>query len=433
MSDPNIDPIIDFDQLLSDHLDGCLDGDDLRTLNAELERNAALRDQYNGLLADQKNLREMFRQSSSTTNGVQVGLSGDFASKVVAEATRQRAAQRNVVAASLKQPASPNRRIIAGIIATAAAVLVVATLASRNWSGAEIAKNSGAEIAKNDVQSLADPVEKPATDGQLDQSEAVPVAEMFGSQLAENTSQPRSPEPAAGQPERVAIDATENQDASSASMDRIARNMPSRKSNDAGMPLDTSASVSVQRQRDDSMSGAVVVYDVRLTTRGRVTQCIANTMKKVGMPETSRQPIDGQIVDAATSVDSFDADSKFQLLYLRAPAKQLDRLFKILLRDRENVSSLGLALVTDSPILKVTDNLQSVDSTLVRHEPGTASFELKSKDAGELEVLRRLLDDQTFLPLAPGMPATTGLNTMNPNSPAGSGLDVMTRVLLIVR
>lgn len=435
MSDPNIDPVIDFDQFLSDHLDGCLDGEDLKTLNAEFERDAGLREQYECLMADQRNLREMFRQSSSTTSG----LPTDFASKVVAEATRQRDGQRSVVAASLNQPASSNRSAVVGIIATAAAVLLLATLVSRNWSG----NRAGPELAQSEAQSSSGSIstsELVDTTGRVEALRGQETLEpnIHGARLADSaspmpSSEPTVVKPSTVQPERVAIDAAENKIASSASADRIARSVPSRKSNDVAGALNTSAAVSIQAQPDDSMSGAVLVYDVRLTTQGRVTQCLAKTMKKVGMPETSRQPIDGELVDAARSVNSFDEDSKFQLLYLRAPAKQLDRLFANLLQDRDNVTSLGLTLVTDSPILKVTDNLQSVDPTLIQHEPGTASFELESSDAGELAVLRRLLEDQTFLPLTPGMPSTTGLSGMKTDLPSGSGRDVMSRVLLIVR
>ena len=275
----------------------------------------------------------------------------------------------------------------------------------------------------------------PASDilGDHETLQALEMPETVGPQLAENTSPLRSTDASVGRPVRNSTDPTKNQFASSVPMDRGTRNIPSAESNEVVMPLDSSASVSIGSQSNDSMSGAVLVYDVRLTTQGRVTQCVAKAMKKIGMPETSRQPIDGEIVGAAKSVDSFDEDSKFQLLYLRAPAKQLDQLFASLLQDGENVSSLGLTLVTDSPILKVTDNLQSVDPTLIRHEPGTASFELESDDTGELAVLRRLLEDQTFLPLSAGMPATTGLNPMKSDVPSGSGRDIMSRVLLIVR
>lgn len=433
MSDPNIDPVIDFDQFLSDHLDGCLAGDDLQTLNAELERNAGLRGQYECMLADQENLRELFQQSTSTASGLPI----DFASKVAAEAVRQRAVQPSVIAASLNKPTFSNRTAVVGIIATAAAALLVATLASRNGSESELAQNGPQSLA-GPINTLdpANTTEPADTTGLVEalQGPETPDPEMRGPQLADNTSPLRSSEAATVGPKRVAIDAAENQIASSAPVDRVARSIPARKSNDVGMPLGNSAAVSIGSQpNDDAMSGAVLVYNVRLTTQGRVTQCVAKTMKKVGMPETSRQPIDGEVVTAAKSVDSFDEDSKFQLLYLRAPAKQLDRLFANLLQDRENVTSLGLTLVTNSPILKVTDNLQSVDPTLIQHEPGTASFELESDDAGELAILRRLLDDQTFLPLTPGVSATTGLNAMKPNLPSGSGQDVMSRVLLIVR
>ena len=137
MSDPNIDPVIDYDQFLSEHLDGCLDGDDLKTLNAELGRNALLRQHYECLLTDQKNLREMFRQSNLAASG----LPGDFASNVVAEASRRRAVQSSVTVASSSESRRPRRMPFVGIISTAAAVLVIATLASRNPSDSELAQN----------------------------------------------------------------------------------------------------------------------------------------------------------------------------------------------------------------------------------------------------------------------------------------------------
>ncbi|EMI52559.1 anti-sigma factor family protein [Rhodopirellula sallentina] len=148
-------PSPDFDQLLSDHLDGRLDENDARMLDAKLRDDAALRSQYDAMLADRERMKALFASSVQS----QPRLSADFASRVLAEGRRRSlavsrdnenlAGDENVagdenaagnenaspvgpVHRASTQPAWHRSRWIAGVAASAAAVLM---LVSWNMSG----------------------------------------------------------------------------------------------------------------------------------------------------------------------------------------------------------------------------------------------------------------------------------------------------------
>ncbi|MFG0253548.1 MAG: hypothetical protein ACF787_00390, partial [Rhodopirellula sp. JB053] len=198
--------------------------------------------------------------------------------------------------------------------------------------------------------------------------------------------------------------------------------------------MDMSSSVSIGSNDSPaldapSLAGALMVYDVRLNQKGRVSGVFDQAMQRNGLDETSRAAVNRDVIAAAKRADVFDQDESFQIVFLQASAKKIDRLFLDLLQEDEQVESIGLSLVMDTPILQMTDRLAHVDATEVKHQQ-PISLQLGSgADDKELETLRDLLGDQTFMPLSP---MTANMNAGG-ESLSSSGTDVISRVLILVR
>ncbi|WP_404306391.1 anti-sigma factor family protein [Neorhodopirellula lusitana] len=438
-------PTPNIDQLLSDHLDGWLEGEDLEFIEAQLRDDPAILAQYQSMLADRELLRAAFRQAKPAT-----GLPKDFAAQVVAQANRRRAGEASSVEVASAAPINVTESssnwnktfLVSVVVATAAALLLMATLATRDTATApSLAQNEPESIENRDLESPRLAVSEPiAAQPSLDTFASEPkIAEL---KIAEpQIADPKTTGAQNGAGVESFADMQRSADmpveaAPPGTAPELAQIASASVPETAAFPTpQLQSAVSVSQPEDRSFAGAVLVYDIQLTTAGRVGRAVSRAMKSVGMAETSRQPIDQALVQAAESVESLDGESKFQILYLRASAKKLDRLFETLLNDSEGVDSVGLSLVTDSPILKLTDNLEKVDPTEVQHgdlvaasnaDQRAVSFDLQSGQNDELSVLRRLLDDKTFVPMTRKSKPTS-------TATAGSGRDVLSRVLVIIR
>ena len=436
------DPKIDFQQLLSDHLDGWLTGKDLETLERQLRSDADLRHQYETMLADRESLRALLSQPPAKS------LPADFARSVTAQAARRRNEVDGLntpVTAMGDRHRWRRRIVIASVIVTAATLLLVISSPTGDGVSPNQLTSNGVPPTTH-TESFANEDPEPADSKRItpDRADLVPMERLADAQVV--TDSPRTPvesdsmraateQPIAAPNADERIAAMKTPDASS-----VAQSGPRQ-------TTDVSSAVAMSQTPDDTFSGAVLVYDVRLTSRGRVTQPLSLAMQQVGLAETTRQPIDRSLIEAAKGVETFDPESKFKVLYLRASAKRLDRLFETLLRDSDNVNSVALSLVTDSPILKLTDNLERVDATLIQREDRfdagqrAASYQLESDQGSELAVLRRLLDDQTFIPMTPGLTGFPRTGDSDEVTAADgrsdlesvSDRDIMSRVLVIIR
>ncbi|MCM2372262.1 anti-sigma factor family protein [Aporhodopirellula aestuarii] len=430
-------PIPDFDQLLSDHLDGRLDENDTHLLEARLREDAALRSQYESMLADRQDLKTLFAVSEKS----QPRLPKDFAARVVAESRRRGL---KVASDSAIEPATVYRRanadvaargrtrIVLGVVAAAAAVLLVISL---NFSG---------KTDVNNVQSVAQnsPGTTSTTDGPIglnaDEPKPSAIASASVEPVERNVEQ--DTEPASTGIDGAMMAATPDVEIQDPSVDSNMMSVSPKPARDALASsesrgaVDNSASVSVGAENsplfaDSPLAGAVMVYDVRLSSKGRVTGAFAQAMQRNGLDESSREKVSRDVIAAAQRADVFEQDEKFQIVFLQAPAKKVDRLFLDLLRDRESVESVGLSLVTDTPILKMTDQLVRVDATQVKHRDAVSLQLGSGGNDAELNRLRDLLGEQAFMPLnapAPNVDAAS-------ESLSTTGTDVITRVLILVR
>lgn len=194
------------------------------------------------------------------------------------------------------------------------------------------------------------------------------------------------------------------------------------------------------------LTGAVLVYEVQLTRRGRSEQAVRRAMAQAGLEPASEQTVNAELAGVARRVseppNQGDTDD-FQILYLQASARKLDALFSQLNDDRDGVAAIGMTLATDAPIKKLTTGLEQVDPTRVKGAP--VSWALTGEQPGTLGELRRSLGQRTFIPMradgSTGGLATQGsqVSPSGPGSSAGAspggsvGEDVPSQVLLLVR
>ncbi len=181
--------------------------------------------------------------------------------------------------------------------------------------------------------------------------------------------------------------------------------------------------------RNSPFTGAMMVYEIRLSPQGRWMGVLSEAMRQVDLQDARRLPINRDVIVAAKRADTFDEEAKFQLISLQASAKKIDRLFLNLRQKPRSVEAVGLSLVTDAPLLQMADDLARVDATKIQHDE-PLSFELENNDSDELATFRELLGEQTFLPLQT-MPSNEDLP--QPESLSNTGNDVITRVLILVR
>ncbi len=411
-------PTPDFDQLLSDHLDGMLSDTDAQMLRRIMRDEPALQSQYDALLSDRQQLQTLFATQSSSA----AKLPSNFAARVLAESRRRKLQSSNHPSeetASVELPTSAREiyrsPLVVGLAAIAAVLLLTATLNMRGIDDTEttqsLAQNLPATTTLPDGAGIPDLDPLPA--------ETRMAAEMIAASVPDATL-----------PDAKLHDAT-----APASMNvETEPSLDSVASADASpSAMQSNGTVSLGDERlllaGPSLSGAVMVYDVRLSPKGRAMGALSSAMQRIGLDETSRRPINRDVIDAARQANSFDEQESFQIVFVQASAKKIDRLFLSLLKDQESVRSVGLSLVTDTPILEMANQLVHADATQVKHDQ-PLSLELGSEDDRELAALRELLSDQAFLPMdADSMAESADVGS----TLSSSGNDVITRALILVR
>lgn len=419
-------PEPDFDQLLSDHLDGRLDEADAQMLQQSMRDNPDLQSRFDVMRADREALRTLF--ASQLATGPR--LSGDFAARVLAESRRRGLPTGNKAATSDKHTtapqwksvrgevpqASPSRRRLAfviGLVATAAAVLLIVSMNVREQQTG----NNTAAIAQNLPAHQLPSAPRLPTEHltELDQGEVptLPVPEIAAANVESKLDPLPVPEVASPPQPSPAIVAS----------------VPA-----PVQAMERSSSVSAVNTpptlAESPFAGGMIVYDVRLSPHGRETNVMSEAMRQVGLQDAPRLPVNREVIAAAKQADTFDDDAKFQVIFVQASAKSVDRLFLKLLREPQLVEGVRLSLITDAPILKKANNLARVDATKVRHDAQQFSFELENNANNELASFRELLGEQSFAPL-PAVAARTEIS--QPESLSSTGSDVISHVLILVR
>lgn len=379
---------------------------------------------------DRQSLRDLFAANASTTRP----LGDDFARRVVRAAAQAGVRERlpnshplrrlseSIQPIESPEPAFPastvpptrtwmNRRLVWGI-AAAASLALVASIAVRNSGsgGNDDPSPTFGVIAQTDPVPVDEPTNVP-----LDAAPTAPEMDLMAARTTdaapENASIPNSIKP--------------DETVAAAMSDSRASSVPGGSSPalvPAGMSVDAMVATPPPPPR---ITGAVLVYNVRLTSNGRASDAVRTAMRVAGLDRLSEKAIDESVLATARQAGEAWGEESFQVLYLRASAKKLDRLLKHLASDVDGVQSVGMTLATDAPLLQIVANLDQVDPTKIRNVP--VSYELDARDRKWMSSLAGALNDRSFMPIQGRQPGS------DPSDQDSPGEDILSDVLVLIR
>ena len=162
--------------------------------------------------------------------------------------------------------------------------------------------------------------------------------------------------------------------------------------------------------------GAILVINVELTAEGRERDVFNAAMKRAGLKASSQKKISDEIV-GITENPSLQKPEGAAVVYLQAPAKDLDRLYLGLMADRVGVKSVGMSLAMDAPVMRAINAVRQ-DPTTVRHESSS---------------LQLLSDDDTMAQLTDTLLRLEFMGMRNGVAVPSTGGDQMAEILLLVK
>lgn len=162
--------------------------------------------------------------------------------------------------------------------------------------------------------------------------------------------------------------------------------------------------------------GAILVINVELTAEGRERDVFNAAMKRAGLKASSQKKISDEIV-GITENPSLQKPEGAAVVYLQAPAKDLDRLYLGLIADRVGVKSVGMSLAMDAPVMRAINAVRQ-DPTAVRHESSS---------------LQLLSDDDTMAQLTDTLLRLEFMGMRNGVAVPSTGGDQMAEILLLVK
>ena len=162
--------------------------------------------------------------------------------------------------------------------------------------------------------------------------------------------------------------------------------------------------------------GAILVVNVELTDAGREQDVVNAAMERAGLKASSQKKISEEVVGVLGNSSLKDPEGA-AVVYLQAPAKDLDRLCLGLIADRVGVKSVGMSLAMNAPVMRAINAVRQ-DPTAVRHEG--SSLQLLSDDDSIAQLTETLLNLE-FMGMRNGVtvPSTGG--------------DQMAEILLLVK
>jgi hypothetical protein len=162
--------------------------------------------------------------------------------------------------------------------------------------------------------------------------------------------------------------------------------------------------------------GAILVVNVELTDEGREQDVFNATMKRAGLKASSQKKISEKTVGVIEN-SSLQKPQGAAVVYLQAPAKDLDRLYLGLIADRVGVKSVGMSLAMNAPVMRAINAVRQ-DPTAVRHESSS---------------LQLLSDDDSIARLADTLLNLEFMGMRNGVTVPSTGGDQMAEILLLVK
>jgi len=418
---PNLDPALE--QLLSSYLDGAVTQEQRARVESLLQSDPTVAAD----LAEMRELGEQLRRVARTSHRLPAG----FADRVIESATeRARLEGCDDGHPLLRAATQPARRIAVPPSArwTAAAAVAFAVAASialfvvrmpppeipvaRNEPAAERLSEPSAGTSPEDATSVDTLADNGARVVGPDADATAPPNLTDNSSLAENSNRPENSRFPGDSKPRIPPGDIDDEASASVLDSLVGGAKPS----------------TVDLRDRPAAAQSILVLDIRLVDARLGLSPIREAMQKARVAGDSEQPLDQAIVGAIASAVE-DPEASGSLMYLRAPAKQLDRFIMNLLDDRRQVAGVGLSLAQDAPVLRAAGQFARVDSTTVRHDFASLIGEERSGELGNA------LRDRPFLPLrAGGADGTlTGMLGTAAEQSDADGPDVMSDVFLLVR
>ena len=162
--------------------------------------------------------------------------------------------------------------------------------------------------------------------------------------------------------------------------------------------------------------GAILVVNVELTEEGREQDVFSTAMMRAGLKASSQKKISEEVVGVIEN-PSLQKSQGAAVVYLQAPAKDLDRLYLGLIADRAGVKSVGMSLAMNAPVMRAINAVRQ-DPTAVRHDSSS---------------LQLLSDDDTIAQLTETLLNLEFMGMRNGVTVPSTGGDQMAEILLLVK
>lgn len=426
-----------LDQLLSGYLDGALSADERSRVEALLRSDPQVAQELEALRQLRASLRELYRAGAKP-------LGEKFADRVIESAVTQARAEGlgddHPVVRLAEQPStatgsgsSSKRRVASVIIALAALIALAVVLVlplQQNGDDAPLAEGDSRIAAQGDGAGDAEVAPETTEPEPIETAEQQPEPVLAA-------GQEQDPGAIIGSLENAAP-SSQFADDPSVPRDGQRPEQPSQGPSsemiaDAGSPTAEPIRPDSEEPREEAAPdapaprlGAILVLQVRRTDQGRASRAIRAAMRAASIEAASQKQISDQVASmVAESVDAAE-DTGGSIVYLQAPAKQIDQFFLHLVGDRAGIESVAMSLVTDAPVLDMVQSLHAVDPTEVRHE---TAWQLQATDQRAIGALSQRLADREFIPLD----ETTAAMGITSAAPGSQGADVMSQVLVLIR
>ncbi len=208
-----------------------------------------------------------------------------------------------------------------------------------------------------------------------------------------------------------------NPDGGTASVESVAGNTDMDRAVPSTPELATPELATTDLDSDAAGVGAILVLHIKRTNAGRESRAVIEAMRLASLAEASKKEVTSDMAGFVSETQEESGEAS--LLYLQAPAKNLDRFYLRLLSDEEGIESVGMSIAFKAPILRVVDALRA-EPTAVRHQ--SASMELLS-DEGVVEHIVAELRQLEFAPM------NRGAMDLRPTK----GADEIAQVLVLIR
>ncbi|MEM6469839.1 MAG: hypothetical protein AAF802_09830 [Planctomycetota bacterium] len=412
-----------LDELLSAHLDGVTSDDERARVEAMLRDDASVRERMQHLENDRDAVRKAMGGRVSAPDSILAMTMQSIAEQ--APAVSPAAASESTGFGS----AGNRHRPLIWIAAVAASMLFVAWIASRGFDHAdeptpiaEVEQDgnpepklpedriAAANVAEDEaIEATSDGPIGDVADPSADERRMEPMLVESGVPSPGEASMPISPTLVEGEKDsrgaKIAMDASPD----SREVAELPNLMPG-----------------VQSLR------FLMVVSIERTEQGRDSDAFTRALADANIEVGEERPVSEALVGAAMAGKSEPAAGRDlagespEVLLLESPAKKLDLLVQRLARDRENISSVGLNLITsqDEALISVYDAVCASDPTQVRHQGRTVPLK---GDSDVFDVWTSALAGRDFRPIESAEGLTIGM------SGSEVGEDPMSNLLLLVK